>query len=103
MHQYIITYLGGDQPSDPDEGRKNFAQYQAWLASLGKAVINPMVPFKNTHTIKPDGSVVRGSEMQVTGHTIIQAESIDQAIALTKACPFLAINGSLEVAEVVQM
>lgn len=103
MNQYIITYLGRNQPSNPDEGRKNFAQYQSWLGSLGEAVINPMVPFKNTHTIKPDGSVVKGSEMRATGHTIIHAESIEQAIMQAKTCPFLDINGSLEIAEIVQM
>ena len=62
-----------------------------------------MVPFKNVHTVSPNGSVVQGSSVAMTGHTIIQAESIEQAIEYAKSCPFLAINGSLEVAEVVQM
>jgi len=103
MNQYIITYLGGDQPSNPEEGQKNFAKYQAWLSSLGEAVLKPMVPFKNTHTVNPDGSVAEGSSVSMTGHTIIQAESIERAIEYAKSCPFLEINGSLEVAELVQM
>ncbi len=103
MNQYVITYLGGDQPANPDEGRKHFAKYQQWLSSLGDAVIKPMVPFRSIHTISPDGTATPGSSMAMTGHTIIQAESIEAAITLAKACPFLDINGSLEVAEVVQM
>ena len=103
MNQYIITYLGGDQPSSPEEGKKNFAKYQEWLGSLGNATIKPMVPFKNAHTINPDGTVVEGSSVSMTGHTILQAESIEQAIEYAKSCPFLDINGSLEVAEIVQM
>lgn len=103
MNQYIITYLGGDQPSSPEEGQRNFGKYQEWLGSLGEAVIKPMVPFKNSHTVKPDGTVVEGSSVSMTGHTILQAESIERAIEYVKYCPFLDINGSLEVAEIVQM
>lgn len=103
MNQYIITYLGGDKPSSPEAGKQHFAKYQAWLASLGDKVIKAMVPFKNSHTIKPDGSEMAGSSVSMSGHTIIQAESIEAAIALAKACPFLETNGSLEVAEIVQM
>ena len=103
MNQYVITYLGGDQPSSPEEGQKNFTKYQEWLAGLGDAAIKPMVPFKNSHTVNPDKTVVKGSSISMTGHTILQAESIEQAIEYAKSCPFLDINGSLEVAEIVQM
>jgi hypothetical protein len=67
------------------------------------AAVKPMVPFKNTHTISPDGTVAAGSSVAMTGHTIVQAESIEQALDYAKSWPFLAINGSLEVAEIVQM
>lgn len=103
MNQYIITYLGGDQPSSPEEGQKNFQKYQEWLGSLGDSVVKPMVPFKNSHTVNPDGTVVKGSSVAMSGQTILQAESIEQAIEYAKSCPFLDINGSLEVAEIVQM
>jgi hypothetical protein len=103
MNQYVITYLGGDQPSSPEQGKKHFGDYQKWLASLGDSAVRPMVPYKNSHTIAPDRSVVAGSSVAMTGHTVLQAESIEQAIELAKSCPFLDTNGSLEVAEMVQM
>jgi len=103
MTHFIITYFGGDQPASPDEGRLHFAKYQKWLTSLGDSVIDPMVPFKNNHTIKPDGSSSEGSLVAMSGHTLIQAESIEEAISIAKACPFLDINGTIEVAERVQM
>jgi hypothetical protein len=62
-----------------------------------------MVPFKNIHTIDSNGSASPGSSVSMTGHTIIQAQSIADAIAMAKACPFLDINGTLEVAELVPM
>ncbi len=103
MNQFIITYLGGDRPSSPEEGRKNFAKYREWLGSLGTAVIKPMVPFKNAHTVNPDGTVAKGSSVSMSGHTILQVDSIERALEYAESCPFLNTNGSLEVAEIVQM
>ncbi|MEJ2050338.1 MAG: hypothetical protein P8Y60_10965 [Calditrichota bacterium] len=28
MPQYIIVYLGGTQPSDPEESKQNYAKYK---------------------------------------------------------------------------
>ncbi len=28
MAQYVIVYLGGDQPSNPEESQQHFAKYQ---------------------------------------------------------------------------
>jgi hypothetical protein len=103
MQQYIISYLGGYKPANKAEGLKQFAAYQQWLTTLGEAVIKPMVPYKETHTIKPSGIVIQGSAVALSGHTVIQAESIEEAIALAKTCPFLNIDGSLEVAEMVAL
>ena len=50
MTQYILTYLGGDQPASPEVGKQHVADYQTWLATLGDAAIAPMVHFKNTQT-----------------------------------------------------
>ncbi len=103
MTQFIIIYIGGDQPASPEEGRKHFAKYQQWLAALGSAAVSPMNPIKNTQTVHADGSVTQGSDMAMSGYTIVEAESIDDAISMAKACPFLGINGTLEVSELVKM
>ena len=103
MPQYIIVYLGGDQPSSPEESQQHFAKYKEWLSSLGESVVSPANPFKDTHTVNPDGNVTTGSTTSMSGYTIIRAESIDTALSITKACPFLDINGSLEVSELVEM
>ena len=99
----MISYLGGDQPSSPEEGQKHFAKYKEWLASLGDAAVSPANPLKGTSTVKPDGSVTEGSTTNMSGYTIVEAESMDKALEMAKACPFLEINGSLEVSELIQM
>jgi hypothetical protein len=103
MPQYVLAYLGGNQPSSPEEGQQHFAKYQQWLASLGDSAVSPANPFKDTHTINPDGAVTTGSTTSMSGYTIIEADSMEAALEMAKACPFLEIGGSLEVSELVQM
>jgi len=103
MTQYIIVYIGGNQPSTPEEGKQHFARYQAWLSSLGDSAISPMNPLKNTSLINPEGTVSNESITQISGYTIVEAQSMNEALEMAKSCPFLDIGGSLEVSELVQM
>ena len=103
MPQYVIVYLGGDQPSSPEEGKQHFSKYMDWLSSLGNSVVSPANPLKNTSTVNPDGSVTAGGTTTMSGYTIIEADSMDAVIYLAKSCPFLDIGGSLEVSELMQM
>ena len=103
MPQYVIVYLGGDQPSSPEEGKQHFAKYMDWLSSLGDAAVSPANPLKNTNTVHPDGSVTAGGTTTMSGYTVIEADSMQAALSIAKACPFLDIGGSLEVSELVEM
>jgi hypothetical protein len=103
MPQYVIVYLGGNHPSTPEEGKQHFAKYMEWIASLGDSAISPANPLKDTCTVNPDGSVSSGGSSTMSGYTIIEAESMDDAMAAAKSCPFLDIGGSLEVSELMQM
>jgi len=39
----------------------------------------------------------------MSGYTIIRTDSMESALSIAKACPFLDIGGSLEVSELVEM
>lgn len=103
MTKYIITYLGGDKQSSPEEGKQHMAKYMEWLSSLGKSAVSPMNPFKNTSTVNSDRSVTAGSKTFMSGYTIVEADSMEKALEVAKSCPFLDIGGSLEVSELMQM
>ena len=103
MPQFVIVYLGGNQPSNPEEGKKHFAKYMEWMTSLGDSAISPMNPLKDTNVISPDGAVREGTTTAMSGFTIIEADSMESALAVTKKCPFLEIDGTLEVSELMQM
>jgi len=103
MSQYIIVYLGGEQPSSPEEGKQHMAKYMDWLSSLGDSVVSPANPLKNTSTVNSDGSVTTGGTTTMSGYTIIETGSLDEALSVAKKCPFLDVGGSLEVSELMQM
>jgi len=103
MPQYVIVYLGGDQPSSPEEGKQRLAKYMDWLSSLGDSAVSPANPLKNTNTVNSDGTVSAGSTTTMSGFTIVEADSMEAALSTAKACPFLDAGGSLEVSELVKM
>lgn len=103
MPSYVISYIGGNPPSTPEDGKQHFAKYMEWLKSLGDAAVSPANPLKNTQTVAPDGSVSAGGSTSMSGFTIVEVADIDAAIAMARSCPFLEIGGSLEVSELGQM
>ncbi|MDU0112417.1 hypothetical protein RT723_05260 [Psychrosphaera aquimarina] len=103
MAKFVISYIGGNQPQTPEEGKQHFVKYKEWLASLGDSAISPANPFKNTHTVDPSGKVTAGGNSTMSGFTIIEVESMELALVAAKSCPFLDIGGSLEVSELMQM
>ena len=103
MPKYVLVYLGGNQPSTPEEGKKHFSKYMDWLSSLGDAAVSPANPLKNTSTVHPDGTVTTGGSTTMSGYTIVEADSMEAALSMAKACPFLDIGGSLEVSELAKM
>jgi len=103
MAKFIISYLGGEHPDSREAADVHMTQYKAWLKELGPRAISPANPFKDTHTITSDGNVLQGSETGMSGFTIIEADDINQAISDAQTCPFLAIDGTLEVSQLVEM
>jgi hypothetical protein len=103
MPKFAIVYLGGEQASNEEEGKKNLEKYRNWLQDLGEKAVSPANPFKNTHIVSPNGSVTKGSGTTMSGYTIIESKNMDEALQHAKACPFLDINGTLEVSELLEM
>ena len=103
MATYVLVYLGGTQPASEDEARQHMMKYSEWLNGLGDAVLSPTIPLKDTHTVGFDGSVREGGTSAMSVFTVISAVSMESAIEIAQACPFLEIGGTLEVSEMMQM
>ena len=102
MPNYIIAYHGGKKPESPEEGAENKTKWQAWVAGLGDAVVNSGTPLGKSKTVSSDGVSDDGGPNSLTGFSIVNADSMDAALEMAKACPFLDF-GTIEVAEVMEM
>jgi hypothetical protein len=103
VKQFVLVYLGGNHPTDPVEANQHMDRYMEWLGSLGDSVVVPMIPLKDTTTVRSTGQVEEGGSSAMSGFTILKADSLQDAISVAQSCPFLEIGGSLEVSELMQM
>ena len=55
------------------------------------------------YTVNSDGTVTTGGKTTLSGFTIIEADSVEEALEIAKGCPFLEIGGFLGVSELIQM
>ena len=103
MTQFVLVYLGGTQPSNPEVAHQHFTKYMEWVASLGDSVVTPTIPLKDTNTVSSNGKISEGGSSAMSGFSIIKADSMEAALSVAQSCPFLDIGGSLEVSELMQM
>ncbi len=102
MTEYIFAYHGGKPPETPEEGAVVMQRWQDWLTGLGDGVVNPGNPVGPSKTVGNGGVSDGGGANPLSGFTIVRADSIDAAIALTEGCPHLD-EGTIEVAELIVM
>ena len=103
MSNYVIAYHGGKTPESPEEGAKQMAKWRAWVDGLGDAVVNPGTPLGKPKTVSSGGVSDDAGPDPSTGFSIVKADSMDAALEMAKACPYLEIGGTLRVAEVMEM
>ena len=82
--------------------KAGMAVWQAWFAKYGNAVIDPGSPLDNSTTVS--GSTASDGRSSITGYTVIQAASMDDAIAMMKDHPHFKMPGAaLDILESVPM
>jgi hypothetical protein len=65
-----------------------FAKWAAWMEKIGPALSDVGTPFGPGTSVVDDGS--RGENVAITGYSIIEAASMDEAVALTDGHPYLS-------------
>lgn len=99
MPNYVFAYHGSKRPDNPTQ---HMARWKDWVATLGDALINPGVPVGKSKTVSAKGVIDGGGPNPLAGFSIVEADSLDAAIGLTRGCPHLDI-GTIEVAEAMEM
>ena len=101
MTKFLLAYHGGGAPSSPEEGAKVMQAWTDWIGSVGKAMVDVGNPTGAAKTLKPGGKVADGGGSDpITGYSILEAGSIDEAVTLSKGCPQLLSGGTIEITEI---
>ena len=104
MPTYMFAYHGGKMPETEEEGARVMAQWRSWLDGLGDAVVDGGNPVGLSSTVHPDGSVTcDGGSNPLSGYSLISAADIEIATEVARDCPILEAEGTVEIAEVVEM
>ncbi len=96
--KYLFLYSGGNSPKSPEEGKAMMAAWMGWFGKIGSAVVDGGAPFA-------PGAKALGDARpsHATGYTIVSAENMDAAVALTERHPHVAFGGGIEVFEIAPM
>lgn len=103
MPKYLLIYHGKPDIQSPEDGTKHMADWKAWSAGLGDAVVDPGLPVGPSKTITANGVENHGGANPASGMTVLQAETMDKAISLAQDCPHLSGTGTIEIAEAMDM
>lgn len=96
------------QPS-PQDIEAEIKKWQDWIggiAAQGKFGSTNQLSYEG-QTVKSDGVITDGPYAEIKevvgGYVITKAESLEEAVAMTKGCPMFDIGGIVEVREIMQL
>lgn len=107
MAKFIYLYRGPATPmSDrtPEEAAERNAAFGAWMAKVGAALVDVGSPFGSSTSVRDDGT--EGTAGDLIGYTIVEADDLAAAKALTDGLPFLSNSAgecAVEIFELLAM
>ena len=98
-NKYMYLYLGGGAPPTSEaEGKAMTAAWMGYFGKLGPALIEGGAPFA------PGSKVLgKGAPSRASGYSIVSADSLEKAIAMTEGHPHIAHGGGVEVFELAKI
>jgi len=114
MKEFLLVFrrdaYHNEVQASPEQFQAMMKSWQDWMGSL--AAQNKLVAAGNRlasegKIIRPGNLITDGPYVElkeaVGGYTIIKADSLEEATELSKGCPILAANGSVEVRPIIPM
>ena len=108
MNEFLLVFrrdaLNKEQQLSPEQMQAMMKPWQDWMGSL--AAQNKLV--SSGARLERDGKVVKSDKVvsdgpyveikeAIGGYIVIRATSLDEAAEMSKECPILQVNGSVEV------
>ncbi len=94
MKKFLYLYFGGTAPASPEAGKALMDNWMAYFGRMGSRIVDGGAP------LAPGKPVGGSATSHAVGYSIISAETLDEAIALTEGHPHRSAGGSVEVCEI---
>ena len=104
MAKFIYLYRGPATPmsdSTPEQGAERMAAFGAWIEKIGAALIDIGSPFGTSASVRDDGT--EGTAGDLIGYTIVEADDLAAAKALTDGLPFLSNSDGKFAVEIFEL
>ena len=91
MAKFIYLYRGPATPMSeltPEQGADRKDAFGAWMEKVGAALVDVGSPFGRSASVRDDGT--EGTAGDLVGYTIVEADDLPAAKALTDGLPFLS-------------
>lgn len=88
----------------PEQGAEIMAKWTAWMGQIGSALSDVGAPFGQGTSQVDDGSL--GGASALTGYSIVEAASLEDAVALADGHPYLSEgngNYAIDIFELMQV
>jgi hypothetical protein len=90
MGKFLYLYRGPATPMEqftPEESAEQLRAWGEWMGRLGSALVDGGAPFGERAAVADDGTTPAPGDLN--GYTIVEADSLEAARALTERHPFL--------------
>jgi hypothetical protein len=107
MAKFIYLYRAPATPTadlTPEQASERMAAFSAWMDKVGVALLDAGSPFGPSVSVRDDGS--EGPAGDLIGYTIVEADDLATAKALTNGLPLLCDSDgkcAVEIFELLQM
>lgn len=103
MKKYIVTYHApvelmnrSTENVDPKVQEEGMKVWMDWAENYGEGLIDLGLPLTGGQRLSPDGSK-SASQRDVVGYSIIQANTMEEAIKMMEGHPHLSWDSACEV------
>lgn len=103
MPNFLLAYHGGGVPANAEAEDAMMEAWNDWMATNAGVLLDIGTPVGTSLTIGPDGSASETTANPITGFAIIEADTMDAALAIARGCPILGEGGSIELSELADM
>ncbi len=101
MPQFMYLYRGTVPDLTPEQGAERMAAFAAWIEKVGPALADGGRPFGASAAVRGDGS--EGPAGELVGYSIVEADDLSAAKALTDGLPLLGDGERTSAVEIFEM